>query len=258
MTKRTRMRIGQIWGDRRAMSLIEFAYSFPILMTMIAGGTELANYTTTKMRVSQLALQVADNASRIGVGNPIAALEVRESDINDILTGAEIQAGSLGLTGNTAEVQANGSVVTRATARVMIASLEVMNPAPTVNPANKYYIRWQRCAGAMNNATMTGAANEVSQYGTAGRPSGTNMPGMGPAGRQVTVPDGQIIMFVEVRYRYQPIFFSYAQRPNINNSGNWGYNLLPPQDINAISSMIVRDDRQAATPTADVAARTCT
>ena len=258
MTKRTRMRLRQIWADKRAMSLIEFTYSFPILMTMIAGGTELANYTTTRMRVSQLALQVADNASRIGVGNPIAALEVRESDINDILTGAEIQAGSLGLTGTTAEVQADGTVVTRSNARVMIASVEVMNPVPTVNPANKYFIRWQRCAGNINNLTMTGNALEASQYGTAGRTSGTNMPGMGPTGRQVVVPDGQIIMFVEVRYRYRPIFFTYNPQPTINNSGSGGWNEMLPQDINAIASMIVRDDRQAATPTADVAARTCT
>jgi TadE-like protein len=218
--------VGHIWRDNRAMSLVEFALSFPILMVMIAGGTECANYATTSMRVSQLALQVADNASRIGVGNSLAAKEIRESQINDILTGAQIQAGSLNLTGSYSELQKNGPAITKAKARVIISSLEIMNPLPVApaNPANKYWIRWQRCTGAMNNTIFP------PQYGTAGQASGTNMPGMGPAGRQVTVPDGNIVIFVEVRYRYEPLFFN-------------GFGTFPYQDMNAVASMIVRDDR---------------
>jgi Flp pilus assembly protein TadG len=247
MTQRKRLPFKRIWSDKQAMSLVEFALSFPILITMVAGGTELANYATVTMRVSQLALQVADNASRIGVGDPIAALEVRESDINDILTGARIQAANLNITSSFQEPQNSGGSVTKGKARVMIASLEVMNPLPVApaNPADKYYIRWQRCTGAINNLAMTGVATEASQYGTAGRPSGTNMPGMGPAGRRVTVPDGFKIMFVEVRYRYEPLFFN-------------GYKVLSYNDINAVSSMIVRDDRQDANPTANAVPSTCT
>jgi TadE-like protein len=219
-----RNRFAGIWRDNRAMSLVEFALSFPILMMMIAGGTELANYATTSMRVSQLALQVADNAARIGVGTSLAAKQIRESQVNDILMGAQIQAGSLNLTGSYSELQKNGAPVTKAKARVIISSLEVMNPVPVVNPANKYFIRWQRCTGAMNNATFP------PQYGTAGQASGSNMAGMGPAGRQVSPPDGNIVMFVEVRYRYEPLFFN-------------GFGIFPYQDMNAVASMIVRDDR---------------
>jgi Flp pilus assembly protein TadG len=224
--KRANCSFHKVWRDNRAMSLVEFALSFPILMTMIAGGTELANYATTSMRVSQLALQVADNAARIGVGTALAAKQIRESQVNDILAGAQIQAGSLNLTGSYSELQKNAAPITRAKARVIISSLEVMNPVPVApaNPANKYYIRWQRCTGAMNNTIYP------PQYGTAGQPNGTNMPGMGPAGRQVAPPDGNIVMFVEVRYRYEPLFFN-------------GFGIFPYQDMNAVASMIVRDDR---------------
>lgn len=229
--------------DNRAMSLVEFALSFPILMSMIAGGTELANYATTSMRVSQLALQVADNASRIGVGNALAAKEIKESQINDLLMGAQMQAGNLNLTGSYGERQPNGTTTTKAKARIVISSLEVMTSPP--NATNKYYIRWQRCTGAINNLAMTGNANEASHYGTVGRPSGTAMAGMGPAGRQITVPDGNKVIFVEIRYRYEPIFLN-------------GFNLLPYQDMSSVASMIVRDDRQDANPTNDATPSTCT
>jgi hypothetical protein len=234
----------RIWADKSAMSLVEFALCFPILTTMVMSGTELANYATVTMRVSQLALQVADNASRIGVGDPLAAKEIRESQINDLLTGASIQASGLNLYGNYSEQQKNAAPITRAKARVIISSLEVMNPLPTVNPANKYFIRWQRCAGTMTNLSSNGNAATVSQYGTAGQTSGTNMPGMGPTGRQVTVPDSNIVIFVEIRYRYEPLFFN-------------GYGIVPYQDINAIASMIVRDDRNPVL-TNDATPATCT
>jgi Flp pilus assembly protein TadG len=232
----------KVWRDNRAMSLVEFALSFPILMTMVAGGTELANYATVSMRVSQLAIQVADNASRIGVGPALAAKTIAESQVNDILQGAAIQAGSMNVTGNYSEEQRNAAPVTKAKARIIISSLEVMT-APA-NPATPYFIRWQRCAGNVNNVTMTGNAAEASVYGTAGRPSGTNMAGMGPAGRQVTVPVGTIMMFAEVRYRYEPLFFN-------------GFGIFPYQDMNAIAAMIVRDDR-APTLQPDTAAAICT
>lgn len=244
MTIRKQLR--HIWVDKSAMSLVEFALCFPILTTMVMSGTELANYATVTMRVSQLALQVADNASRIGVGDPLVAKEIRESQINDLLTGANIQASGMNLYGNYAEQQPTGAPINKAKARIIISSLEVMNPLPVApaNPANKYFIRWQRCAGNMTNLSINGDALVVSPYGTAGRPSGTNMPGMGPAGRQIQVPDNNIVIFVEVRYRYEPLFFN-------------GYGIVKYRDIGAISSMIVRDDRNPVL-TNDATPATCT
>src|SRR3546814_15826482 len=65
--------------------------------------------------------------------------------------------------------------------------------------ADRYYIHWQRCRGSKTH---------TPKYGTAGKSSGTNMSGMGPAGQQVTAPSGGAVIFVEVAYTYQPLISS--------------------------------------------------
>src|SRR3546814_6172304 len=79
---------------------MEFAYSLPILMAMMMSGAELTNYATVKMRLSQVALHIADNGGRIGNGTVLSVKKISETDINDILTGAGLQAGSLALYAN--------------------------------------------------------------------------------------------------------------------------------------------------------------
>lgn len=160
---------------RRAVALVEFAYTLPLFTTMSLTGAELTNYVTTKMRVGQTALHLADHAARLGSGSLLQAKTISENDINDVLTGAGLQAGEL-------ELYTRG--------RVVISSLE---PVASPNTTNRYKIVWQRCRGS---AAYTRA------YGTTGQ---TNMTGMGPAGRQVTAPDNGATMFVEVHYQYRPI-----------------------------------------------------
>ena len=161
--------------DRSAVALIEFAYSLPVFLLIALSGAEITNYATTKMRLSQVALHVADHAARMGDGSLLAAKTISETQINDVLTGAGLQAGNLNL-------YANG--------RVILSSLE---PVANPNVSNRFRIAWQRCRGSLNRA---------SSYGSNGT---TNMTGMGPAGRQVTAAEGGATMFVEVHYRYQPI-----------------------------------------------------
>ncbi len=163
--------------DNGGLALIEFAYSLTFLIPMVAYAGELANYGTTKMRISQVALHLADNGSRIGTGSLLTAKRINEAQINDLLTGAALQAGGLNL-------YANG--------RVFISSLE---PIANPNPTNKFKISWQRCRGS--NSTYT------STYGVAGA---TNLNGIGPAGRQAVAPDDGAVIFAQVSYRYQPIF----------------------------------------------------
>lgn len=85
--------------DRRGVALIEFGYFLPILLALGVTGVELANYITVRLRVSQLALHIADNASRLGEGSVLVARRLTERDINDLLTGAGMQAGNLNLYG---------------------------------------------------------------------------------------------------------------------------------------------------------------
>ena len=86
--------------DRSGLALIEFAYSLPLLTTMTMAGAELTNFTTTKMRVSQLALHVADNAARMGTGDILALKTISETQINDVFAGANLQGGRLNLLQN--------------------------------------------------------------------------------------------------------------------------------------------------------------
>lgn len=184
--------------DTSAVAFMEFGLSLPIFLTLAVSGAELTHYVTTRMRVSQVALHLADHGARIGSGSLLAAQTISETQINDILTGAGLQASTLNLYQN---------------GRVILSSLE---PVANPNPTNRFRIRWQRCRGSLAR---------TSTYGTAGQ---TNMTGMGPAGRQVTAPVGGATMFVEVHYRYRPLFSAA---------------LVPSLDIKQIASMMVRDRR---------------
>lgn len=174
LVRRLSSNIRRLRRDRSGLALLEFAIVFPVLLTLSLTGAEITNFITTKMQVSQLALMLADNAARMGVGSPLAAKVISEADINDIFVGSNIQSGSL-------DLRANG--------RVILSDLE-QDP---IN-AGKFQIKWQRCYG-----TKTAHG---STYGTA--PS-NNLTGMGPVGRQVSAQDGNATMFVEVYYVYKPL-----------------------------------------------------
>lgn len=170
-----RMAAQRFGRDTSGLALLEFAFSLPILLAMSLTGAELTNYIITRMRVSQIALQLADNSARMGSGSQLESKKVYESDINDLLTGANFQASELNLF-------ANG--------RVIISSVE-----PHETTADRYRIRWQRCKG-----TMTSWA---SSHGTPA--TVTSVEGVGPPNQLIIAPPSGVTMFVEVRYQYQPL-----------------------------------------------------
>ncbi|MES2338574.1 MAG: pilus assembly protein [Pseudomonadota bacterium] len=175
MTARLTAHARRLIRDVRGLALLEFAFVLPIFLVLSLTGAELTNYIIARMRVSQLALQLADNAARIGSGSQLQAKTISETDINDLLTGAELQAGKMDL-------------YTRG--RVMISSLE---PMTSPNLTGLYKIGWQRCRGSKSyNSPYDDALLNISG-------------GMGPAGRQVTAPDNGATMFVEVSYDYKPL-----------------------------------------------------
>jgi len=171
--------LARLRADTRGLALLEFAFILPVFLVLSLTGAELTNYVVTRMRVSQMALHLADNAARIGSGSLLQAKTISEADINDLLTGTGMQAGELNL---------------YTQGRVIISSLEPMaNP----NTGGRYKIGWQRCRGS--------ETSHKSSYGIVGQTSGTNMTGMGPTGRKVTAPDNGATMFVEVYYKYTPL-----------------------------------------------------
>jgi hypothetical protein len=169
--------IKRLRRDASGLAMIEFAYSLPLLVGLGMYGTEAAMYVQANMRVSQLALNVADNASRIGENSALTSKQVFEGDINTIMEGVAIQARS-------------PTFMNRA--RVIISSVET-------NASGNPFIHWQRCGGALDYD---------STYGFEGKGLNDNSlsDGIGPAGKKTRPVPGSAIMFVEVAAQYEAIF----------------------------------------------------
>lgn len=185
------------------VAAVEFAMSLPLLLTAGLYGVETANLAVTDMRVSQIAMQIADDASRIGDQSALQNKKIYESDINDLLLGGALQGGGLNLL-------ANG--------RIIISSLEVV-PSTT-----NQYIHWQRCKGLLNVA---------SAYGPQGTGATGGLSGMGPAGNVVTANTGDAVMFVEITYTYQPIVGTMFA-PSRTISATASFNIRDSRDLGQI------------------------
>lgn len=169
--------VARLRRDTSGLALIEFAYSLPLLLGIGMYGTETALYVQTNMKVSQIALAVADNGSRIGENSDLAVKQVYEGDINTILAGAAILSSE----DNFYEK-----------ARVVVSSVEE-------NAAGKPYIHWQRCAGDINY---------TSPYGSEGTGKYDNalQDGIGPVNQRARPIPGSAVIFVEVAFDYDAIF----------------------------------------------------
>lgn len=201
--------------SRNGLALMEFALGLPLVLSLGLYGVETANLALANLRVSQIALTLADNASRVGMASTQNTVQIREVDMNDVLQAARIQGARINLSKY---------------GRVIVSSLE--------NASGTQRIHWQRCFGLMK------AADYDSSYGTTRPTDGTdNKPanqgtdvstgkgadaGMGDSGAKVTAPLNSGVMFVEVNYQYQPI------------APNW---LTGPKRLHYIASFIVRDSR---------------
>lgn len=165
--------------DRSGLALIEFAFTLPIFMGLGFYGTEVSNLAITQMKMSQIALNMADNASRIGTLNAtLGAKVITEEQINDVFQAAALQSGAAGLYQD---------------GRTILSSLEV-------NAQGGQTIMWQRCKGM---------EPEGPNYGGEGTgATGTGFAGMGPAGDKIQASSGTAVMFVELHYTYHPLFGS--------------------------------------------------
>lgn len=159
-------------------AMMEFALSLPLVLPLGLFGIEMSNYALAELKLSQIALTLADNASRVGVDSGLSSQELREVDVNDIFQGARLHGGGMNITSN---------------GRITISSLER-------NADDGQWVHWQRCVG-----TASGTGFD-SSYGTAGDgASGTSFTGMGETGAKVTAPPGSAVMFVEINYTYTPL-----------------------------------------------------
>lgn len=162
-------------SDRSGVAMVEFAFTAPLVLGMGMLGTETAYLVITHMKVSQVAMQVADNASRIGEQDVLTARKVFERDINEVLVGAE----KLGETINIFEQ-----------GRVIVSSLQR-------NADGGQWVAWQRCRGAKVYDSAFGVEGDGQ--------TGTSFAGMGATGREITASQGTAVMFVEVAYDFDSL-----------------------------------------------------
>lgn len=153
--------------------MMEFAFVAPIFASLIFTGLEITNLALAHMRVSQIAMTVADNAGRVTSG-------IDEANVHEVFSGADLIGEPLDFTDN---------------GRIVLSSLE--DNGRSGSRAGQT-IRWQRCYGD---------DPVVPAYGEQG--DGNNdsslRPGLGPDGNRIVASPATAVMFVEVTYQYQPL-----------------------------------------------------
>lgn len=168
-----RKRLARLPADESAVTVVELALILPVFMVASFAGIEIAYMATVNMQVSDIALSVADNASRLGqTDNSAVVPTITEADIDSVMKGAREQGASINFNTN---------------GRVILSSLER-------NSSDRQYIHWQRCTGSLNASSVYGPAGTVLANG------------MGRSTKEVTAPAGQAVMYAEVVYRYTPQF----------------------------------------------------
>jgi len=154
---------------RSGVAVTETALIMPFFLMTGLWGVELANYALTTMKIGQIAVQVADDASRIGDISTLENRKIYEGDIDDLLHGATLQGG------DRLALYDHG--------RVIVSSLEV-------NAKGQQYIHWQRCMGTLHVGPTYGIEGDVLASG------------IGPKGREVVAGAGDAVIFVEISYDY--------------------------------------------------------
>lgn len=176
---RARGLLAALRRDRSGMSIIEFAASLPVLVLMAFGGIEIANMAVIHMKVNQIAVTLADNASRMKQETVSGAPILREADVNQAFHAAELQGEGIKLMDH---------------GRVILSSLEM-------NSKGGQWIHWQRCQGKQKTY--------VSDYGGQGTgANSTTFAGVGPPDNRVAAEKDSAIMVAEVVYDYQPLIAS--------------------------------------------------
>ncbi|MEO9462978.1 MAG: TadE/TadG family type IV pilus assembly protein [Marinomonas sp.] len=167
-------------SDTSGISLVEFALILPIILTLGLYGTEVARMANTKTKVSQIALSMADNASRLGqTDNSGVTPTITENDVLAILNGAQRQGQSIDMAENS---------------RIIISSLEYDDPT------DRQFIAWQRCIGDLDVDSRYG--DDEDNNGLVG----DELPGMGEGTTKITALSNTAVMFVEVTYQYSSLW----------------------------------------------------
>lgn len=173
MMRRAASSLRRLWRADDGLAFIEFAFAAPIFVTLVLGGVELTNLTIAHLRVSQIAMTVADNAGRVTSG-------IDEANVYEVFAGGEVIGEALDFNDN---------------GRIVLSSLE--DNRRTGSRAGQQ-IRWQRCWGELEIGSRYGRQGDGANNSSLAN-------GMGAAGNRIAAMKETAVMFVEVTYNYQPI-----------------------------------------------------
>lgn len=170
-----------------AVSTIEFALVLPVFMMLGMYGAEIAWMNASALEASQVAIALADNASRLGqTDNSGVTPTITGADIDSVLSGAIAEGQNIGLSTD---------------GRVVLSSLEV-HPV-----TGKQYLHWQQCKGSLQSNSshgkpdLTGSA--LAQIAS-GLPIG---------GSKISAPANSAVMVAEVWYRHKGLFGTMFIQP---------------------------------------------
>lgn len=165
--------------ETRAVSTIEFALILPLFITLGLTGVELAYMSTVNMQISQAAISLADNASRLGqTDNSAVTPTVTEADIDSIMSGALQQGEGFDLEGK---------------GRLILSSLEYDDTT------GLQYIHWQRCAGDLEQASIYGDDGDNNGLGS------NEIEGVGSGDPLIRAAPGSAVMVAEIYYEHDGI-----------------------------------------------------
>ncbi|MXO85623.1 pilus assembly protein [Altererythrobacter aurantiacus] len=159
--------------DERGVAITEFSLALPALLILILGGLEVSNLALTHLRVSQIAMTVADNAGRV-------RSTIDEADVYEVFAGADLMGRKL-------DFAERG--------RVVLSSVED-NGRSGANRGQ--YIRWQRCFGAKEVDPAYGVEGD-------GRDDASLADGLGRPEKRIAASRDTAVMFVEASYTYEPL-----------------------------------------------------
>ena len=148
--------------------MAEFALMLPFFVTTLLLGMDTIWYVHAHQEASRLATSTADLAARYR-----ASLD--EKDVKTLFLGARLSTDGVDFLGK---------------GRLVLSSV-------TRNAANNgHWVRWQRCQGSLTNVSQLGVENAGQLNSNVAKVSG------------MTLNSGDNVMYAEVFYKYQPLFFT--------------------------------------------------
>lgn len=173
--------------DSTAVSTIEFALVLPAFMILGMHGAEIAWMNASALEASQVAVALADNASRLGqTDNSGVTPTITGADVASVLSGAIAEGDNIGLNGD---------------GRVILSSLE------THPVTGNQYVHWQHCMGSLKKDSAHG---KPDLSGSALSPLAN---GLAVGKTTITAPTGSAVMVAEVWYKHKGLFGTMFVQP---------------------------------------------